>query len=94
MGWPSLANLSSLLNFSKLSSRSHLQSHIGLDTPHVNTEVGKTAFSFYVPDKWNRLRGYPLKLNQLISIEVSKALLDNASRRMDASVYYDYVIPL
>lgn len=50
-------------------------SYIRLDIPRVNTEGGKKAFSFFAPDKWNKLQD-SLKLKQFISVESFRSLLD------------------
>ncbi len=64
----------SLLHFSRSRSTCS-SSFIRLDKPCVNTEAGKKAFSYFAPDKLNRLQD-SLKLNLLISVAMFKNLLD------------------
>lgn len=66
--------LSSLLTVNNLNYRTRLQSHLRLSVPRVNTELGKTAFRFYAPDKWNRLQD-SLKLEQLVSYQKAFPIL-------------------
>ena len=67
--------LSSLLNVKPASYRTRSQAYISLCTPRINSEHGKSAFSFYAPDKWNKLQA-SLKMDNLVSIESFKALLE------------------
>ena len=66
--------LSSWLTAKPASHRTRSQTYISLCTPRINSDHGKSAFSFYAPDKWNKLQAR-LKLDNLISIASFKALL-------------------
>ena len=73
--------LSSLLNHVDSNYCTRSQSHIRLSIPRVRTEQGKTAFSFYAPDKWNRLQD-SIKLDQLIPLNLFKTLLQETLREV------------
>ena len=66
--------LSSLLTHVNNNYCTRSQSHIRLCIPRVRTEQGKTAFSYYAPDKWNKFQD-SMKLEQLIPLNLFKALL-------------------
>ena len=56
------------------------QAHITLTIPRINSEKGKSAFSFYAPDKWNKLQ-ISLKMDSLVSVETFKVLLNDTLRK-------------
>ena len=46
-----------------------------LNVPYRNTELGKTAFTYYGPHKWNSLQ-VTLQLDTFLSLEQFKLLLN------------------
>ena len=66
--------LTSLLNFRTTGLLTRSQSHIRLHLPYTNIELGKTAFSFYAPYRWNKLQD-SLKIDRLISLGALKSKL-------------------
>ncbi len=62
-------------NTSKYSTRS--TSRILLNVPRVDSELGKTTFSFYPPWAWNELQN-TITLEVFPSLNVFKGLLQTA----------------
>ena len=77
--------LSSLIIAKPSGHHTRSQDYISLITPRMNSTLGMTAFSFYAPDKWNKLQ-VSLKLTSLVSIETFKSLVE-ATLRKDCSCF-------
>ena len=80
--------LTSLLKLCTSGYNTRSQTQLRLHIPRMKCELGKTAFSFYAPDRWNRLQE-SLKLDNLVSIESFKVLLDEVFLRdQSCSCYF------
>ena len=69
--------LSSLLNIKDTGHSTRAQAHIRYTCPHMNSELGKSAFMYYAPDKWDKIQD-SLKLDRLVSTETFKALIEDS----------------
>ena len=67
-------------HFSLMLTTATVHAH-SLTLGYVRTEQGKTAFSFYAPDKWNRLQN-SIKLEQLIPLNLFRVLLQETLREV------------
>lgn len=54
----------------------HSHKCITSDIPFMNTESGKTAFTYYAPHRWNKLQD-SLKLDKFLTLEQIKLVLNN-----------------
>ena len=68
--------LTSLISLRICNSHTRSQEALILNIPIVRTEMGKTAFKFYAPQRWNYLQS-KLKLQSLVSLDSFKNLMVN-----------------
>ena len=70
--------LSSLLSFSDTNYQARSQTHIRLIIPRIISEAGKSASTFYAPDKLNKLQD-SLYRDQTVQFETFRILLQDES---------------